>query len=84
LTIRITPTATSPTMVIARLCAFSQSSNARSVRVVASGAIRYTTSGTQMVSTSTSTTRATPTASRPTESCEVPIACTAATRPADG
>jgi len=80
----MTPTAVSPTMVIVRLCARSQSSKARSARVVASGAIRYTSSGTQITSTSTSTTRATPTASSPSESCEVPIACTAATRPADG
>jgi hypothetical protein len=70
--------------VIARLRLRSQSSNARRARVVASGAIRYTSSGTQIVSTSTSTTSAIPTASSPSESREVPIACTAATRPADG
>jgi hypothetical protein len=80
----MSPTAVSPTMVIVRLCARSQSSKALSARVVASGAIRYTSSGTQIVSTSISTTSATPTASSPSESCEVPIAWTAATRPADG
>jgi len=80
----MTPTATSPTIVIVRLCARSQSSKPLSARVVASGAIRYTSSGTQMTITSTSTTRATPTASSPSESCEVPIAWTAATSPAEG
>jgi len=80
----MTPTAASPTMVIVRLWARSQSSNALSARVVPSGAIRYTSSGTQMTSTLTITTRATPSASRPRESSEVATVCTAAMRPADG
>jgi hypothetical protein len=80
----MTPTAISPTIVIMRLWARSQSSNALSARVVPSGAIRYTSSGTQMTSTLTITTRATPSASWPTESFEVAITCTAATRPAEG
>jgi hypothetical protein len=80
----MTPTAASATMVMVRLRARSHSSKPLSARVVASGAIRYTSSGTQMLSTSTSTTRATPSASRPSESCEVATTCTAAMRPADG
>jgi hypothetical protein len=80
----MTPSAVSATMLMMRLCRRSQSSNDLSARVVASGAIRYTSNGTQIVSTSMSTTRAIPSASSPSESCEVPIACTAATRPADG
>ena len=80
----MSPTAVSAAMVMVRLWARSQSSNARSARVVRSGAIRCTSNGTQMTSTLTITTRATPVASRPSESSEEPIVWTAAMRPADG